>query len=248
MILFIAALFLCCLVTLLMAGYALRRRRITGATAIACQMLGLSWWTLAYALQLINTRFPEHAPIEVADPLLWFKLLFLGVVVLPPAFLVFVLQYTGYQKRAPRHWILTLSLVPALVLLSILTEDYHNLFLGDFQPGPGRVFEGGPMFWLHTVYSYLVILIADVLLLMYAFTAEPAQRRQALLLFIATLMPSLANLVTISHILPPPLTGLDLSPFGFLLMVLVLFYIIRREGFLREQRDSDSRSWQSPGT
>lgn len=45
-------------------------------------------------------------------------------------------------------------------------------------------------------------------------------------------MPTVANVLTITHALPPPFKGLDVSPFGFLLLVGVMFYNIRREGFL----------------
>ena len=232
MILFVFAFLLSCLATLLMAGYAFSRRDVTGAKAIGVLMLGLSWWTRAYALQLVSVRLPELALVEVSDPLFWFKLMFIGVVVIPPAFLVFVLQYTGYRERIGFRLPALLAVVPLVILGTIATDHYHGLFMGGFHPGTGEGFDGGPMFWVHTVYSYLLVLASEVLLLVFAFTASPLYRRQALLLFVGALMPAVANLLTVTRVLPEPYEVLDLSPFGFLVLALLMLYIIRREGFL----------------
>lgn len=232
MILFIAALFVCCLATLVMAYSAYTRRDVLGAKAVLLQMLGLSWWTLCYALQLIDSYFPAVLPDLSQDPLFWFKLLFLGVVVLPAGFLVFVLQYTGIIGKLPRWLLYSLAVVPVITLVSIATDPIHDGFLAGFQPGQGMEFRGGPAFWLHTAYSYLLVICADVLLLRFVLVAPPVLRAQALMLLMAAAMTSLANIVSISHVLPAPFGHLDISPFGFLIAVMVMLYNVRRRDFL----------------
>ncbi|MDX1800832.1 MAG: histidine kinase N-terminal 7TM domain-containing protein [Marinobacter sp.] len=232
MTVFIGALFLSFLATLLVAVYAFRRREIPGAGAMGVMILGVSWWTLAYALQLMADHFPEALPTVSGDPLFWFKSVFVGVVLIPPGYLIFVLQYTGYRQRISPRFLLALAVFPVLTLLGIATDPWHDLFLDGYQLGQGRVFTGGPLFWFHSAYSYLLILIADILLLRFVLTASPMLRRQGLLLLLGAIMPSVANVLTITHVLPPPFQGLDLSPFGFLLLAGVMYYNIRREGFL----------------
>lgn len=232
MTMFIGALLVSCLATLLVAVYAFRRQEIPGVLAMGVMILGVSWWTLAYALQLTVEYFPTIIPPVSADPLFWFKSVFVGVVLIPPGYLVFVLQYTGYRPRISRRLILMLSVVPVLTLLGIATDPWHDLFLDGYRLNHGRLFIGGPLFWFHSAYSYLLILTADVLLLRFVLTASPMLRKQGLLLLSGALMPTVANVLTITHALPPPFKGLDVSPFGFLLLVGVMFYNIRREGFL----------------
>ncbi len=232
MTVFIGALFLCCLTTFPVAVYAFRRQHIPGAFAMGVMILGVNWWTLAYALQLTADQFPGVMPALSGDPLFWFKSLFIGVVVIPPAYLVFVLQYTGYRRQISRRVLLALSVFPVLILLGIATDPWHDLFLDGFRLNQGRSFIGGPLFWFHSGYSYLLILTADILLLRFVLTASPMLRKQGLLLLLGAVMPTVANLLTISHALPAPLEDLDISPFGFLLLVSVMFYSIRREGFL----------------
>ncbi|WP_404366703.1 histidine kinase N-terminal 7TM domain-containing protein [Marinobacter sp.] len=232
MILFVFAFLLSCLATLLMATYAFSRRDVAGAKAIGVLMLGLSWWTLAYALQLVSVRLPQLALVQVSDPLFWLKVMFVGVIVIPPAFLVFVLQYTGYRQRIGPGIIAALAAPPVIILATIATDHQHGLFMGGFSPGTSERFEGGPVFWVHTAYSYLLVLSSEVLLLIFAFAASPLYRRQAILLFIGALMPAVANLLTVTGALPEPYEFLDLSPFGFLVLALMMLYTIRREGFL----------------
>ena len=50
MTVFIGALLFSCLATLLAAIYAFRRKEVPGVTAMGVMILGVSWWTLAYAL------------------------------------------------------------------------------------------------------------------------------------------------------------------------------------------------------
>lgn len=230
--LFIAALFVCCLATLVMAYSAYSRRDVLGAKALLVQMLGLSWWTLSYALQLIYSYFPSVLPHLSHDPLFWFKVLFLGVVVIPAGFLVFVLQYTGIVGKLPRWLFGALAVVPAVTLVSIATDPMHDGFLGGFQPGQGMQFQGGPAFWLHTAYSYLVVLCADILLLRFVLVAPPVLRAQALVLLMAAATTSVANIISISHVLPKSIGHLDISPFGFLITVMVMLYNVRRRDFL----------------
>lgn len=232
MMVFIGALLLSCLATLLVAVYAFRRQEIPGVRAMGIMILGVSWWTLAYALQLTSYYFPSVVPAVSADPLFWFKCLFIGVVLIPPGYLVFVFQYTGYRRQISRRLVLALSVIPVLILLGIATDPWHDLFLDGYRLNQGQAFKGGPLFWFHTGYSYLLIISADILLLRFVFTSSPMFRKQGILLLLGALMPSVANILTISHVLAPPLKGLDLSPFGFLLLAMVMFYNIRREGFL----------------
>lgn len=232
MTVFIGALLFSCLATLLAAIYAFRRKEVPGVTAMGVMILGVSWWTLAYALQLITAYFPTVMPAVSADGLFWFKSVFVGVVLIPPGYLIFVLQYTGYRRRISRQLVMALSVVPVLTLLGIATDPWHDLFLDGYQLNQDRLFIGGPLFWFHSGYSYLVILIADILLLRFVLTASPMLRKQGVLLLVGALMPTVANVLTITHALPPPVKGLDVSPFGFLLLALVMYYNIRREGFL----------------
>lgn len=230
--LYVSALFVSCLVTLFLGRYAWIRRDIPAAKSVAAMMMGISWWTLCYAVQLMRGAFPDVIPQPDTLPLFWFRLMFIGVGVLPASFLTFVLQYTGVMDRIRPRLVLLLSIIPTLVVVVALTDGpYHDWFLAGFTAAPGQTFAGGAVFWLHALYSYLVTLIAYGYLIRFIIRSR-VYRTQAVILLFGGLASSVANLLTITGALPDSLQGLDISPFGFLITAIVMLLNVRSHGFL----------------
>src|SRR2546425_6287021 len=74
---------------------AWRRRQAPGAIPLLVFSAGSAWWMICSLLwRVLGTG---------ADPMIWFKLIFAGVVLVSPAFLGFTLQYTNRgQLVTPR--------------------------------------------------------------------------------------------------------------------------------------------------
>lgn len=229
---YITALFLSCVLTLLLARYAWARREIPAARTVALVMVGISWWTLFFAIQLLRPAAPDLIPQPESMPLFWFRLMFIGACILPASFLVFVLQYTGIRDRVSWRLFLLLAIEPVLVLSVALTDGFfHDWFLGGFLPGTDDQFLGGPAFWLHTLYSYLLALIAYIIMIRFIVRSR-AYRVQASLVLIGGVIASAANIITILQLVPPALEGMDISPFGFLATAILMLLNIRKQGFL----------------
>lgn len=230
--LFVLALFVSCLITLGMAGFAWRRRDVRTAPAIAILMGGLSWWTFFYAMLILHVRYPGIVPTLFGDTLFWFRIMFVGVVILPAGFLVFVLQYTGYRQRIGPRFIGLLSVIPALCVLAIFSEWLgHGWFMAGFDPRNGGSFRGGPAFWLHVLYSYTVLLIAYVMLVRFAIRNRE-YRWQAVLFLSGHSVIWVLNVLTVMGWVPQGLGKLDLTPFGFVVASMIMALNIRRQGFL----------------
>jgi hypothetical protein len=71
----------------LLAAYVGWRRGSRAGLALAVLLAAVAWWGLAYAFELTAS--------EVATKSHWGDLKYLGITLLAPAWLVFVLQYTG---------------------------------------------------------------------------------------------------------------------------------------------------------
>lgn len=228
---FVFALLISCVFTSAMAVYSWRRRRLSTARTVMWMMIGLSWWTLTYGLLIAHVRHPELVPTVGGDPLFWFRVMFIGAVLIPASFLVFILQYTGYRQSIGPRLIFLLSVMPVITVLAALTDGHgHDLFMAGFIPGQGK-FLGGPAFWLHTLYSYLLILISYSLLIWFIIQNR-RYRKQALLFLAGSSTALVANVVTILQLGPESVQSLDLSPFGFAIAALFMTLNIRREGFL----------------
>ncbi|HEY9806804.1 MAG TPA: histidine kinase N-terminal 7TM domain-containing protein, partial [Candidatus Obscuribacterales bacterium] len=74
---------------------AWRRRSVSIATTFGLFMLAVSEWLLGYIWELSS--------IDLPTKVLAGKVQYLGIVVVPVAWLLFTLQYTGRTKWLTRH-------------------------------------------------------------------------------------------------------------------------------------------------
>ena len=72
----------------------------------------------------------------------------------------------------------------------------------------------GPFFWIIFAFSYLTLFAGIINISRLFFKLSSFHRRQILLLFIASLLPPIGNLIYVFHLNPVP--GFDWTPFTFL--------------------------------
>ncbi len=158
-------------------------------------------WLVTYALELHSV-----------DPLIkdfWNKMQYLGVVVVPTAWLIFALRYTNREKWLTHRNLILLSIVPGLTLLAVFTNEAHGLF---WERGVLNV-DGslsvvsrphGVGFWIHIAYTYLLILAVILLSVQMWIRSRHLYRRQAGLLLFVALFPVLGNMFVLSGLNPFP--------------------------------------------
>ena len=136
-----------------LAGYAIARRQVRGAAWYALLLLSIAFWSLAYAWEL-------SAPQPEAK-LLALKIKYVGVVVLPSAWLGFMLAFVGSPPARVRRRVVPVALVSAVMLALAWTDGWHGLFWGRVtidQIGGYDVVRGrGPFFWVNVLYTYGVL-------------------------------------------------------------------------------------------
>ena len=86
-ILYASPLFIAAIASFILALPAWKHRSAPGAKAFALLMLAAGVWSLTYALSLAN--------ISQEAKLFWIKVRYIGIVIVPSAWLVFSLQQSG---------------------------------------------------------------------------------------------------------------------------------------------------------
>jgi PAS domain S-box-containing protein len=145
-------------------------------------------------------------------------------VLLPPAYLAFVLQCSGHT-RWPRWAGPALALEPVAVLLLLAGAGTHDLVR--FYPDGATVAtaqaaEAGPLFWPHLLYNNALVWVATGLLVVTLGRMSGLYRRQSVLLVVAILLPILLNLLF--NLRVGPFRQVDLTPFAFVLTTAVLVW------------------------
>jgi PAS domain S-box-containing protein len=192
-------------------------RRPSAATiaSLLAVLTGAVWWSVCSALEL--------SAGHLAGREYWGDLKYVGVVLLPPAYLAFVLQCSG-QRRWPRWLGPALAVEPLAVLLLLAGAATHDLVR--YYPAGAtlatQAAEAGPLFWPHLLYNNALIWTGTVLLVVTLSRMSRLYRGQSLLLVGAILLPIMLNLLF--NLRVGPFRQVDLTPFAFVLTTAVLVW------------------------
>ena len=200
-----------------MAYHLWRRRYKPGATPMALMMLAVSAISLGYVLQFTNTT--------LSGQILATNIQYFGIVTLPVLWFVFSLEYTDYDKWLTRRNLFLLAIVPFTTLVLAWTNGIDGLMwygrhLEFSEPFTIIAKTYGPWFWIHTSYSYLLLLFGMFLLLRRLFRPPRLYREQAIALLICVIVPLVWNVVYIFRLIP--ILRVDLSPSAFVISGLAI--------------------------
>ncbi|MFO7662356.1 MAG: histidine kinase N-terminal 7TM domain-containing protein, partial [Chloroflexota bacterium] len=173
--------------------YAWQRRQDAQGTGAFIALLSLSaWWCYTYALELMTT--------DPATMLLWVKLQWISIALLPVAWLVFALYYAGYPQHASLRNVALLLILPAITIILAWTTPVHTLIYDNPTIQPAGTFVAfsavrGPMFYVNLVYSYVLIILATYLIIRTWRRAVGSQRQLALVVALGALLPFIGNAI-----------------------------------------------------
>ena len=198
------------LASVCVGAYVWRRRTTHGARTLLVLMMAAAEWSLLSAL--------HKAMPDLAAKLLVAKFQYLGIVTVPPALLVFVLQYCGEDRWVKGRYLWWLFLIPALTSLLVWSNEFHGLIwksvvLNADAPSPIAVYHYASFFWVWVVYSYGLLLISSLFLVRAWRTSERFYRMQVNMMLVGIAAPWVSNAVYLFQISPWPL--IDMTPISF---------------------------------
>lgn len=201
---------------------AYRGRPAPGSNSLMVLGMALFVWSFTYAISwLVNSHEQQHV---------WVTITYLGVVVVPPAVLVLVIEYTRRQYLLTR-WVWTILIVePIATLLILATDSYFGLFFAGHQYTTDIV-NGGFGFWLNTVFGFGLVLIALGLLLRTLVSEQRFYRAQTASITLAIVLPYIGAILGVFGLNPFP--EIDLTPLAFTISCLLLGYALFRLGLFK---------------
>jgi diguanylate cyclase (GGDEF)-like protein/PAS domain S-box-containing protein len=205
---------------LFLASVAWTRRRAPGAPALLAMQLSAAWWLTCYALPFARL-WPDDGLF------LRTRVIFPAVVTIAPLTLMFVLSYTRGTNIWRLSRLLALGIMPAAVL-GVALSPLHDLLFGTWRGvATDSIFQMGPLFWVHSLYSY-VLVGAAVLALVAAHERGTAPvRRQTRVLMGALVVPIVCNTSFIAGVSPP---DIDPTPLGLVASGMLVSMAIFRRG------------------
>jgi len=194
------------------------------AKSISFFMASSAWWAFSYAIHWLKFLPPYN--------LIGLYSSYLGVVTLPIAYLSFVLYFTGKAAFLTTRVKLLLTVEPVVTLVLLFTDKFHGLFFGTGKNlSADSILEGGIAFWGNIAYSYIIILIAFILLVRFTNKSSQKQKKQLYLIIIGSLVPWLSSFISLAKISPVP--DIDLTPFAFTISGIAFAYSVFKLNLLK---------------
>jgi len=131
-----------------------RNRR---SVSFFCLGVFVIFWTLLNAISIISAEkfFPFLYTLRISI-----------VCIIPFSVFWFILNFAHIRMDKHRYVMLALSIFPALDVLFMITNPLHHLMFPDYAfPVPTR----GPLFWVHTIVDFFVVLLCFIVLIRYVF-------------------------------------------------------------------------------
>ncbi|MHB8819340.1 MAG: histidine kinase N-terminal 7TM domain-containing protein, partial [Bellilinea sp.] len=202
---------------------AWNRRPTAGAVPLAVVLMGCTIWSLGYGIQQML--------VDQTQKILVGNFIYIGIMLVPAGWFSFGMQYTGRGSWLSTKKAAWLALFPVLTFAALVTNPQHQMFYTSVNTVQINGFSQlaliyGPAFWLHTIYSYVLLMIGTLVLLSFSFRTPGLYRRQAWILVISALIPWILNILYLMHIFPLP--GVDPTPLGFTISGLALILGVYR--------------------
>ncbi len=181
-----------------------RWRGRVGRASLCAVLLAAAIWCVAYALELAASGDSR---------VLWGALKFIGTTLLPPAWLIFTLQYTGRLGRPGPRLLAALAVEPALILLLLAYGPTRSL-IRSYSPEQLHatlpIARLGAVYWVHFVYTSALVLAASAILLLTLMRMSRLYWRQSMVLAVAICLPLIANVMSSLDI--PPFARFNATP------------------------------------
>ena len=208
--LYLSSLIVSVVVAAALVFYFWRRRSMTGAVPAAWVMMATAIFSLGYVLQLISN--------ELSGQILATDIQYVGIAALPVAWFAFSLRYTDHDKWLTSRNLLLLAIIPSVTVVLAWTNSFHSLMWQGRHlesSGPFVIIAKtyGPWFWVHTLYSYVLIILGMLVLVQRLFRPPRLYREQSIALLISVVVPLGWNVVYVFNL--APVYRIDLTPSAF---------------------------------
>lgn len=153
------------------------------------------------------------------SPIYFDYFVYIGTCFLPVCLLFTSLVFSRTKIKFKKVYLL-LFIIPILSLILLWTNDYHHLFYIKYSLNLNET-KYGPYMVVHSVYSYLLLLIALIRLIKYSIKNAGFFSKQSILITFGTLIPLVVNILSYIGIIN---SNVYVTPITF--TIAVFFFVI----------------------
>lgn len=223
-IFFILSIFIAVLMAV-MAYITFSSRHESGAKSFSATLGGIAVYAFFYSLQVSAS--------DLATIMTYFKLSYIGISLLPSAFLYFALCYTHSEYRHSNIVKGLIFVLPAINLVLAVTNPanlyFSNIHTLDAGSHIAIQFKREILYWIYSAYIFGSITLSITLMTKMYLLASSSHRAQILMVISGTLVPLVLYVFFLMDVTP---RGLDPHPFAFTITGIFIAIALWRHHFL----------------
>ncbi|GKX66448.1 hypothetical protein rsdtw13_17060 [Clostridium sp. TW13] len=210
--------------TLLYLGYFSWKRN---KRYVSISLLPVLIYAFGYSFEILCT--------SLAKVKFWIKVEYLGISFLPVVWLIFALNFTGYKEKLKKSTLILLYIIPATTLILNYTNDFHHLFYKKLTMNNTGIFPiveivKGPWYWVNIGYTYSIMLIGLIVLMLAYSKAVSIIKKQLLFIIVAWIIPWISDIVYMLGFIN---FHIDLCPLTFSISGIISSFAILRFRLLK---------------
>ena len=163
------------------------------------------------------------------DPILFENFIYIGTCFLPVSIFFTGSIFTNTKIQFKKSHLL-LFIIPIISLIVLWTNKYHNLFYISYSSSFTET-SYGSYFYIHTIYSYVLLFIGIIRLLYYTIKNSGFFSKQSLLVLIGVISPTIINVLG-SFLKLIPMTVFA-TPIAFSVSIICFTFAIYKFDFLK---------------
>ena len=183
-----------CIVLVGLSKFVLRQKKIKQLHKIFIIIFALMFlWLFTMAIQIICLN---NFNINIKY---FYYIYYISICFLPIAYLFMAMIFEKGDLKFNNKYLL-LFIIPVLSLILLWTNDLHHLFYKEYSTSLSTQYGG--YFYIHTCYSFVIFAVALFILLKYTIKNAGFFSKQAILIFIGTVIPLSINILGSIQIIP----------------------------------------------
>ena len=181
-------------------------------------------WTLSVIAVEYSVRAGNNGLITAFENLAYIGVAFIAVTILHIG-----IAFNDFFK-GNRVLPFLLYVMPVITQIVIWTNPIHHTFYISYDPGNMDATEMAWYFWIHSVYSYICLLVGMALIVRFAFNSRGNSRWQAIVVSAGSVIPLVVN---VCYTLGVKAFSVFSTPIAFMITIITYFIGIFKFNLLR---------------
>lgn len=169
-----------------------------------------------------------YAILGNVDPIVFEKFIYIGTCLLPVSLFFVAIIFKNTKIRFKKKYLL-LFIIPFLTLGVLYTNQYHHLFYYVYSLNLNEMVYG-PYFYIHTIYTYGLLLMSMWIMINSSFKNAGAFSKQTILIIIGTAFPITINVLGTLKIFN---MNVCYTPISFSIAMIFYTFAILKFNFLK---------------